>query len=101
MIPKECKRWIQVKGLAGAKGNMLLTPDERCVAEDRRDGYRLYVVTNCKTAPDLQEPIRHPARLPWHHVKKVDHYWLEVDAVTQPMLVREDAAPYDESSDVT
>jgi len=36
-------------------------------------------------APPRQEPIRVPARLDWHEVKKVAHYWLEVDAFAQPM----------------
>ena len=37
----------------------------------------------------LQEPIRDPARSPWHEVTKVQHYWLEVNAMTTPMQVRE------------
>ena len=40
-------RLIEVKGLAAAAGTILLTPNERRVAEDRRDCYWLYVVTNC------------------------------------------------------
>jgi superfamily II DNA or RNA helicase len=87
-------RLIEVKGLAEATGTILLTPNERRVAEDRRDCYWLYVVTNCATTPTLQEPIKDPARFPWHEVTKVAHYWLEVDAMTAPMTVREDADPY-------
>lgn len=34
------------------------------------------------------------AKLPWNEVKKVDHYWLSVDAVCEPMQVREDTPPY-------
>ena len=49
-----------------------------------------YIVTNCAEEPILQEPIRDPARFPWHEVSKVQHYWLEVDAMTRPMQVRED-----------
>ena len=41
------------------------------------------------TTPILQEPIKDPARFPWHEVVKVQHYWLEVDAMTTPMTVRE------------
>ena len=37
-----------------------------------------------------------PARFPWHEVTKVQHYWLEVNAMTQPMQVREQNAPYGE-----
>ncbi len=87
-------RLIEVKGLAGATGTVLLTPNERRVAEDRRDCYWLYVVTNCATKPTLQEPIKDPARLKWHEVTKVAHYYLSVNAMTQPMEVREPQSPY-------
>lgn len=89
-------RLIEVKGLGDATGTILLTPNERRVAEDRRDCYWLYVVTNCNATPQLQEPIRDPARFPWHEVVKVQHYWLEVDAMTQPMQLRERRAIYGE-----
>ena len=78
-------RLIEVKGLAADTGTILLTPNERRVAEDRRDCYWLYVVTNCAGGPQLQEPIEDPARFPWHEVSKVQHYWLQVDAMTKPM----------------
>ena len=87
-------RLIEVKGLAAATGSILLTPNERRVAEDRRDCYWLYVVTNCGASPEFQEPVRDPARFPWHEVTKVQHYWLEVDAMTRPMKVREARPPY-------
>ena len=87
-------RLIEVKGLAGASGTILLTPNERRVAEDRRDCYWLYIVTNCSTNPQLQEPIKDPASFDWREVTKVSHYWLEVDAMTKPMRVREESPPY-------
>ena len=87
-------RLIEVKGLAAATGTILLTPNERRVAEDRRDCYWLYVVTNCAGNAQLQQPIENPAQFPWHEVSKVQHYWLSVDAMTQPMQVREERAPY-------
>ncbi|MDQ3774057.1 MAG: SNF2-related protein [Pseudomonadota bacterium] len=87
-------RLIEVKGLGAASGTILLTPNERRVAEDRRDCYWLYVVTDCDTTPKLQEPIRDPARLDWHEVRQVAHYYLSVDAMTRPMQVREDPSPY-------
>ena len=87
-------RLIEIKGLAAATGTILLTPNERRVAEDRRDCYWLYVVTNCGSEPTLQEPIRDPAQFPWHEVTKVAHYWLEVNAMTRPMMVGEDQPPY-------
>ena len=87
-------RLIEVKGIGESAGNVLLTPNEKRVAEDRRDCYWLYVVTDCKGDPKLQNPIKDPARLQWHAVKKVDHYYLSIDAVTQPMQVREGEIPY-------
>lgn len=35
------------------------------------------------------------ARPKWHEVKKVDHYYLSIDAVTQAMEVREKPLSYD------
>ncbi len=87
-------RLIEVKGLGASTGTILLTPNERRVAEDRRDCYWLYVVTDCDTAPRLQEPVRDPARLEWNEVTKVAHYYLSVNAVTKPMELREEQAPY-------
>jgi superfamily II DNA or RNA helicase len=87
-------RLIEVKGLGASTGTILLTPNERRVAEDRRDCYWLYVVTDCDNTPRLQEPVRDPARLDWHEVTKVAHYYLSVDAMTRPMRVREDSPPY-------
>ena len=74
-----------VKGLAAPGGSILLTPNERRVAEDRRDCYWLYVVTHCASTPELQEPIRDPACFPWREVTKVQHYWMDVKAMTGPM----------------
>ncbi|MGV8075575.1 MAG: helicase-related protein [Syntrophobacteraceae bacterium] len=87
-------RLIEVKGLGGDKGTIMLTPNERRVAEDRRDCYWLYVVTNCASEPALQEPVSDPARFPWREVTKVAHYRLEVNALTNPMMLREDGVPF-------
>ena len=87
-------RLIEVKGVGASTGTILLTPNERRVAEDRRDCYWLYVVTDCSTAPQLQEPIRDPAHLDWNKVTKVAHYYLSVNAMTKPMQVREDLESY-------
>ena len=87
-------RLIEVKGLAAETGTILLTPNERRVAEDRRDCYWLYIVTNCAAEPQLQEPVKDPARFEWREVRKVQHYWMEVNAMTKPMQVRETRAPY-------
>ena len=86
-------RLIEVKGLAAPTGSILLTPNERRVAEDRPDCYWLYVVTDCASAPRLREPIRDPARFPWHEVTQVAHYWLDVDAMTWPTGPGADKGP--------
>jgi hypothetical protein len=58
----------------------------------------------------LLQPIKDPARFQWHEVyperrltaaervKKVDHYYLSIDAVTQPMKVKEPTIPYGEGT---
>jgi hypothetical protein len=52
------------------------------------------------------KPIKDPARLEWQEVyperrlnaaervKKVDQYWLEINALMQPMQVREEETRY-------
>jgi hypothetical protein len=84
---------FELKELAGTTGTIGLTPYEKRVAEDRRDCYWLYVVTECDAQPHLHIN-KDPASLSWHEVGKVDHYWLSVDAVREPMQVREDTPPY-------
>jgi superfamily II DNA or RNA helicase len=75
-------RLIEVKGIGAPTGTVVLTPNERRVAEDRRDCYWLYVVTHCDTTPTLQPPIKDPAKFDWNEVTKVAHYYLSVDALT-------------------
>ena len=87
-------RLIEVKGLAAETGTILLSPNEHRVAEDRPDCFWLYVVTNCAGEPQLREPIPDPARFEWHEVSKIQHYWLQVDAITQPKKVQEERASY-------
>jgi hypothetical protein len=87
-------RLIEVKGLGAKTGTVLLTPNERRVAEDRRDCYWLYVVTDCNASARLEEPVRDPARLQWNEVTKVAHYYLAVNALTTPMQLQEKDAQY-------
>ena len=101
MIPRKCKRLAQVdfpiaevSRHSAREKSFLLTPNERRVAEDRRNYYWLYVVTHCNSVPILQEPIRDPTQFPRHEVMKVQHYYLDVDAMTRPIQVLEDAPPY-------
>jgi len=70
-------RLIEVKGIGDTDGSVLLSPNERRVAEDRRDCCWLYVVTHCNTTPRLREPIKDPARLQWTEVVKVAHYRID------------------------
>ena len=88
-------RLIEVKGLAAMTGTILLSPNERRVAEDRPDCYWLYIVTNCAAQPVMQDPIHNPASFGWNEVTKVQHYWLNVNAMTQPMRVSENPERYD------
>jgi hypothetical protein len=76
-------RLIEVKGLSSESGTILITPNEKRVAEDRRDCYWLYIVANCSTKPQLQEPIKDPAKFDWNEITKVSHYYLSLGAITQ------------------
>lgn len=91
-------RLIEVKGLAGATGTVLLTPNERRVAEDRRDCFWLYVVTDCASSPRLTT-VPDPAKLSWHEVSKVAHYYLRVDALREPPQIHESPGPYGQASE--
>ena len=86
-------RLIEIKGLAEPVGTIRLTPNEKRVAEDRPDCYWLYVVTNCRTEPTLQEPVPDPARYPWHAIRKVEHYALSVETLTGSKSARGKAYP--------
>ena len=48
-----------------------------------------HATAGCRAKPGLQAPIRDPARLPWHEVVLVAHYWLEVKAMGGVAEVRE------------
>jgi len=76
-------RLIEVKGIGASTGTVVLTPNERRVAEDRPDCFWLYLVTDCSTEPKLQEPIGNPAKLPWVEVSKVQHYTLTVNEIVR------------------
>ena len=71
-------RLIEVKGIGAETGTIILTPNERRVAEDRPDCFWLYLVTNCNTEPKLQPPILNPAQYNWNEVKKVQHYTISI-----------------------
>lgn len=67
-------RLIEVKGLAASSGEIILTPNEHRVAEDRRDCYWLYVVTDCASASPRLSPVADPAKYGWHAISKVQHF---------------------------
>jgi len=75
-------RLIEVKGLAGSEGEIILTPNEHRVAEDRRDCYWLYVVTDCGSANPRLTPVKDPASHPWQAITKVAHFTLAAKALT-------------------
>ena len=88
-------RLIEVKGLAAPEGgDIILTPNEHRVAEDRSDCYYLYIVTNCGAEPTLHEPIRDPASHNWREVSKVAHFRLSVNALSTPIQLREESPDY-------
>lgn len=66
-------RLIEVKGIGASDGTVILTPNEYRIAQDRRDCYWLYVVTNCGTEPKLAA-VKDPAAQAWEPVRKVQHY---------------------------
>ena len=83
-------RLIEVKGIGAATGTIFLSPNEKRVAEDRRDLYWLYIVTHCDTEPKLREPIKDPARFPWHEVKKIEHYRVNVETLAGTLILKEE-----------
>jgi superfamily II DNA or RNA helicase len=76
-------RLIEVKGLAASEGEIILTPNEHRVAEDRRDCYWLYVVTNCITRAPHLSTIRNPADKPWEAITKIAHFRLSTGALSK------------------
>ncbi len=75
-------RLIEVKGLAGSEGDIILTPNEHRVAEDRRDCYWLYIVTSCGTEWPKLTPVFDPANRPWRRITKIAHYTLSTRSLT-------------------
>jgi len=61
-----------------------LTPNEKCVAEDRHDCYRIYVVTDCAITPVLFDQRKDPATLDRHEVTTVARYCVTADTLKRP-----------------
>jgi Domain of unknown function (DUF3883) len=77
-------RLMEVKGVAASEGPIIITPNEHRVAEDRRDCYWLYVVTDCATDQPKLYYYRDPSRFGWQEVKKVAHYQLPLGSMPPP-----------------
>ncbi len=75
-------RLIEVKGIGAPDGTVIVTQNEHRVAQDRRDCYWLYVVTNCNAEPKFRT-IKDPASQVWRSVQKVQHYTMHVNALTR------------------
>ena len=82
------------KGIAASEGSILLTPNEHRVAEDRRDCYWLYAVVDCSTQKPQLIIEKDPAAKPWHEVKKVAHYTLDVKNIGGTYHVNEAKPQY-------
>jgi Protein NO VEIN, C-terminal len=67
-------RSIEVKGLAGSEGEIILTLSEHRVAEDRRGCYWLCVVTDCREDNPQPRRIRNPVGRSWKAVTRVALY---------------------------
>jgi len=74
-------RLIEVKGLASSEGPIIVTPNEHRVAEDRRDCYWLYVVTDCASEQPKLRAHKDPARFGWREVTQVAHYTMPAGAL--------------------
>ena len=73
-------RLIEVKGLSAPEGNIILTPNEYRVANDRRDCYWLYMVTKCRTDPKLMT-IKDVAQCEMNMVSKIEYYILNLTQI--------------------
>jgi superfamily II DNA or RNA helicase len=71
-------RLIEVKGFSRPEGTVLLTPNEYRVAQDRRDCYWLYVITDCRSENPRIYAQKDPASYPWEPVQKIEHYILSI-----------------------
>lgn len=81
--PEGLKRYIEVKGRSGADGSVMLSENEWNRLAQLGDSAWLYIVTNCKTAPELFR-ISNPAnRLKFELATKGVQYFLPMQAWKQ------------------
>jgi superfamily II DNA or RNA helicase len=72
-------RFIEVKGRAG-EDVIPLSPHEYQTAERLGKDYWLYTVFNCASTPEVHL-IQDPVRLNWKSLVKIEHYYLEPNAI--------------------
>jgi hypothetical protein len=77
--PEELKRYIEVKGRSGADGSVMLSENEMNRLAQLGDSAWLYIVTNCKTIPELFR-IQNPAKaLSFEKILKGVQYFLPMN----------------------
>jgi len=81
-------------GIGTNAGTVLLILNEGCVAEDRRERYRLTLCPTARLNRNSRTPFAIRHALAWNEVMKVANYNLSVDAMTQPMQVGEERSNY-------
>ncbi len=74
--PEQLKRYIEVKGRSGSDGSVMLSENEMNRLAQLGDAAWLYIVTNCKTTPELHR-IQNPAKaLKFELISKGVQYFL-------------------------
>ena len=46
------------------------------------------MIISVKSARDAPNPLKDPARLEWHEVKKVAHYYLSVETIVKDNVIK-------------
>lgn len=67
--------------MTATDGEIMLTPNEHRVAEDRPECYWLYVVSDCKTDEPKLRTHRNPVSSPWKPVHKIQHFVLRASEI--------------------
>ena len=102
MIPKDCKRLAEVdfpiaevsRHAAREKAIRHGHPSTLHLWWARRPLPACLTTSYWDERPELENPIKDPARFERHEVSKAAHYYVLVHAVASPMIVREDSPPY-------
>lgn len=76
--PAQIKRYIEVKGRSGSDGSIMLSENEMNRLGQLGTSAWLYIVTNCKTNPELYR-INNPAKLSFDKKTKGVQYFLPME----------------------